>query len=217
MRVVVVGATGRLGARVVADAAGRGHEVRAFSRSVRQDQLPAGATAWPGDALSAADVDAVMAGADAVIVALSMVRTSDFPWARITTPRDLHSRAAPLLTAAAARHKVGRYVMVSAHGVGPSAPRAGLMFLGLVHASNIGVAYDDLGRAEKIVQATSLGWTILRPTRLTTGAPTGLWDVKPDLVTTSLSSIPRDDVATLLVELALGRRFVQEAVSVTGV
>ena len=125
MKVLVVGATGRTGRRVVEQAHGAGHGVRALSRSIRPDGLPNAVEVVAGDACDPAVVAEAVAGVDAIIVALSMVRTSDNPWAAITTPRDLHSRAAGALLAAAAKAGVTRYLTISAHGVGPSRPRAG--------------------------------------------------------------------------------------------
>jgi uncharacterized protein YbjT (DUF2867 family) len=215
MHLLIVGATGRTGREVVLAAAAAGHRVTAFARSADRAQWPPGVTPRAGDALNAADVDAAMAGVDAVIVALSMVRASDSPWAPILTPRDLHSRAAALLTAAAARHGVGRYVALSAHGVGDAAPRAGWLFLGLVRASNIGVAYANLAVAEDIVRATALRWTVVRPTRLTLAPATGQLVADPRLVTTSRAAIPRADVAAFLLHVATSDDHLHEAVSLT--
>jgi putative NADH-flavin reductase len=215
MHLLVVGATGRTGREVVLAAVAAGHRVTAFARSAERVGWPPGVRAWAGDALDAADVDAALVGVDAVIVALSMVRASDSPWARILTPRDLHSRAARVLTAAAARHGIGRYVALSAHGVGDAAPRAGWLFLGLVRASNIGVAYADLAVAEDIVRATALPWTVVRPTRLTLGPATGRWVADPALVTSSRAAIPRADVAAFLLHVATSSDHLHEAVSLT--
>lgn len=199
MRVLVVGATGRTGRSVVQVAVDAGHTVRAFARSAGSVTWPAGVEAVAGDVLEAEAVDAAMAGVDAVIVAISMVRTSNFPWARILTPLDLHRRAAVILTEAARRHAIAAYVTISAQGVGESAARAGTLFLALVRSSNIGVAYADLAHAEGIVRESGLPFTIARPTRLTEAAATGRWSAGVDLVTTSFDSVPRADVAAFLV------------------
>jgi len=152
---------------------------------------------------------------DAVIVALSMVRTSDFPWARITTPLDLHTQAAARLLHACAQAGVRRYITVSAHGVGDSQSRAGWGFLALVRASNIGVAYRNLAEAETRVRASDLDWTIVRPTRLTLGEGTGSWRADPDLVTGSGARIPRADLARFLVQNLADATWERTAVSLT--
>lgn len=216
MHLLVVGATGRTGREVVDAAVRAGHTVTAFARSADRVAWPAGVRALAGDALDPAAVDEALIGVDAVIVALSMVRASDSPWAPILTPRDLHSRAAAALTEAASRHGVSRYVTLSAHGVADAAPRAGWLFLALVRLSNIGVAYRDLAVAEDVMRSSGLRWTIVRPTRLTTGPATHRWTADPALVTTSRASVARADVAAFLVRTATSEDHLHEAVSLTG-
>jgi uncharacterized protein YbjT (DUF2867 family) len=214
MNLLVVGATGRTGRLVVDEAVARGHTVRALSRGAGQGSWPAGVEPLAADVLADGVAAAAVRGVDAIVVALSMVRASDSPWAPILTPRDLHTRAATALTQAAHHAGVRRYVTVSAQGVGPSWVRAGWAFLTLVHASNIGVAYRELARAERVVLAAGLDATVVRPTRLTT-VPGGPIRVGTGLVTWSGSSIPRGAVARFLVEAAEGSTFVGEAVTIT--
>ena len=215
MRIVVVGATGRTGRQVVTTAADAGHDVLAFSRSAAAQAWPEGVSARSGSVLDADACKAALEGADAVIVCISMVRTSDFPWARITTPKDLHTRAATVLTAASVAQGVDRYVTISAHGVGDSWRRAGPLFLTLVHTSNIGVAYRNLAHAEKIVLASGLSATVIRPTRLTDGTATGDLQVGTQLRTTSFASISRADVARFLVEVAVSGAHAGKCASVS--
>lgn len=219
MELLVVGATGRTGRHIVDVAVEQGHTVRAFARSAAEQPGWANeerVIAVAGDALDPAAVSDAVQGVDAIAVALSMVRTSNSPWARITTPLDLHPRAATVLTEAAWAHGVRRYVMISAHGAGDSASRAGWLFLGLVRSSNIGVAYRGLAEAEAVVARTELDWTVVRPTRLTDGAPTGSWEADPELVTTSLDHVDREDLARFVVRTATTTTRIQERVSLTG-
>lgn len=216
MHILVVGATGRTGQDVVAQAHAAGHTVRAFSRSADATPWPKGVHAMAGDVLVPDQVREAMQGMDAVIVCISMVRASDSPWARILTPLDLHRRAAANLIEAATTARVRRYVMVSAHGVGPSAPRAGTLFLALVRASNIGVAYADLARAETALMSSGLPWTIVRPTRLTREPASSRIEASIDLRTHSRSSIARADVAAFLVREAEHGHHTHTAVSITG-
>jgi putative NADH-flavin reductase len=154
-----------------------------------------------------------VAGVDVIIVTLSMVRSNpNNPWSRITTPMDLHPRAAELLTSSASPGT--RYVSLSAHGVGQSREKAGWLFMGLVDVSNIGVAYRALAQAEKVITASDLPWTVVRPTRLTNGAGTGCWRWT-DNVLSSRASIHRQDVAAALVSLSEGRECLQRTVSLT--
>ncbi|WP_035856586.1 NAD(P)-dependent oxidoreductase [Cryptosporangium arvum] len=69
-RIVVIGGTGYAGSAIVAEAAGRGHEVTAFSRSAPTEPVP-GVTYVQGDATDEAALAAVVRGADVVVAALA--------------------------------------------------------------------------------------------------------------------------------------------------
>lgn len=69
-RITVLGGTGYAGAAIAAEAAKRGHEVTAVNRSAVEAPV-AGVDYVVGSALDAGVLDAVVAGRDAVVVALS--------------------------------------------------------------------------------------------------------------------------------------------------
>lgn len=69
-RITVLGGSGYAGAAIVAEAAKRGHDVTAVSRGAI-DQPVAGVDYVTGSATDAAVLDAVTAGRDAVVIALS--------------------------------------------------------------------------------------------------------------------------------------------------
>ncbi len=71
MRITVLGATGQVGSRVVAEALSRGHEVIAVVRDpARLQELPVAADARVGDAGNIEDVVDVSAGQDVFISAI---------------------------------------------------------------------------------------------------------------------------------------------------
>jgi hypothetical protein len=69
-RIVVIGGTGYAGSAIVAEAAARGHEVTAFSRSLRDERV-AGVNYVQGDATSEVTLASVISGADVVVAALA--------------------------------------------------------------------------------------------------------------------------------------------------
>ncbi|MFC3573577.1 NAD(P)-dependent oxidoreductase [Streptomyces yaanensis] len=77
MRIVLFGATGMVGSRIAAEAARRGHQVTAVSRSGRSP-VPA-VTAAAADASDPAEVASLVAGADAVASALAPPRDGSDP------------------------------------------------------------------------------------------------------------------------------------------
>ncbi|HEX3780413.1 MAG TPA: NAD(P)H-binding protein [Pseudonocardiaceae bacterium] len=78
-KVVVFGAGGRFGTRVVAEAAGRGHEVVAVVRKPESGpSVPDGVRLVQGDLTSADSVRALVTGADVVVSAVGAVDGSAF-------------------------------------------------------------------------------------------------------------------------------------------
>ena len=69
-RIVVVGGTGYAGSAIVAEAAARGHEVTAFSRSLPADRVQS-VDYIQGDATDEAALASVISGADVVVAALA--------------------------------------------------------------------------------------------------------------------------------------------------
>jgi uncharacterized protein len=69
-RITVIGGTGYVGSAVVAEAAARGHQVTALSRSLPADRL-GGVTYVEGDATDEATLASVISGAEVVVAALS--------------------------------------------------------------------------------------------------------------------------------------------------
>lgn len=69
-RIVVIGGTGYAGSAIVAEAAARGHEVTAFSRSLPDDRVH-GVDYIQGDATDEAKLASVISGADVVVAALA--------------------------------------------------------------------------------------------------------------------------------------------------
>ena len=69
-RIVVIGGTGYAGSAIVAEAAARGHEVAAFSRSLPDDRVQ-GVDYIQGDATDEATLASVISGADVVVAALA--------------------------------------------------------------------------------------------------------------------------------------------------
>ena len=69
-RITVIGGTGYAGSAIVAEAAARGHEVTAFSRSLPAEPVP-GVSYVQGDARDESDLSSVISGAEVVAEALA--------------------------------------------------------------------------------------------------------------------------------------------------
>ncbi len=196
MRVLVLGATGGVGALVVAAALAAGHEVTALVR--RPWSPPAGVRVVRGEVVDPAALDDAMAGAAAVLSSLGMRRrVVANPWSALTSPADFTSAYARAVVAAMRRAGVTRVVAVSAAGVGDSAPQMNVVMRMLVATSSIGVAYRDLAAMERVFADSGLDWLAPRPTRLTDGPATGR--VRVTGAFGAFDAISRADVAGWMV------------------
>lgn len=190
-RLFVLGATGGIGREFVDQALERHHRVTAFVRSPQKLGSPRdGLTVIQGNVLDAEAMSAALAGHDAV---LSMIGP---PGPGRTTISGDSARA----TVAAMQTASVRRLLVI--GVAVLFPDAGIFARLLRNTLLRGVA-DDSAEMERIVKATRLDWTIVRPPRLTTGPRTERYSIANDHLppdTGQASTISRADVAHFLLD-----------------
>lgn len=187
-RVLVLGATGGIGRQVLAQSVQCGHQVTALVRS--PDKLSVFAqhvAVVQGDPLDASSLARSASDQDAVISALGP------PGAGPTT---VHAAGARSLVSALAGSRCRRVVLVSAAVLFEDAGA----LAALLRATLLRHIAADTGTAERIVAASTLDWTFVRPPRLTNGPLTGRWQATPDRLPRGWSStISRADVAACLL------------------
>lgn len=147
MHVLVTGGTGFVGRHLCRELDERGHDVTALARSPRGAELPSGVARARGDVTVRDSLDGPMAGMDAVVhlVALSPLFQPAGGERRHDTVTAEGTRN---VVAAAEDADVGRLVYQSALGADTGSP---MPFL------------RAKGRAEAAVRASTLDWTIVRP------------------------------------------------------
>jgi len=147
MRVFVTGGTGFVGHELVSQLLAAEHEVICLARPgsegklARHDRL----RIQPGDAVSGDGLDQGMAGCDAVIHLVGIIR--EFP-ARGITFEKLHVQATERVVAACSRNGIRRYLHMSANGTRPDA---------------VSPYHRTKWQAEELVRNANLDWTIFRP------------------------------------------------------
>ena len=194
MRIVIAGAHGQIARRLGRLLSERGDTVVGLIRNPahESDVVGDGVDAVVLDLESAAveDVTAVVSGADAVVFAAGAGPGSG------RARKDTVDRAAAVLLAdAAERAGVRRYLLVSAMGVdavadGATPENMDEVFLAYLRAK-LAAEQDLLGRP-------GLATTVLRPGSLTDDPGTGRVTLAPYV---DRGSVPRDDVAAVLVAL----------------
>ena len=167
MKILVLGATGRTGKWIVQSALKKGYEVTCLVRYPEKVSSAERLTVLKGNPINIADLESVMSDCDAVISALNISRTSDFPWAKLRTPKTYLSDVMKNIIIAAKKNSVHRVVVCSAWGVLETRNDIPFWFRWTVDYSNIGVAYKDHERQEQLLENSGLNWTMVRPVGLT--------------------------------------------------
>jgi uncharacterized protein YbjT (DUF2867 family) len=195
MRVAIAGGHGQIALIIERLLSESGHEAVGIIRNPEHaaDLLVAGGLPLVLD-LENTDVDTLatdLDGVDAVVFAAGGGPSSGAA-RKLTVDRD----AAILLADAAGRRGIRRYVMISALAADDFEPDSEDVFQIYLKAKS--EADADLRRRE-------LDWTVIRPGGLTNDPPTGAVRVA---ASTGRGTIPRADVAAVVVEALVNRRAV---------
>ncbi|OEK04836.1 NAD(P)-dependent oxidoreductase [Roseivirga misakiensis] len=169
MKLLLLGATGRTGKHILTEALAKNYQVTCLSRNAHRLPHHVGLTIIEGDPLDEEVLTEAISGCDAIINALNISRTSDFPWAKLRTPKNYLSDVMRQLAPIAGANSVDRLVVCSAWGVAETSDDIPGWFKWFIDHSNIGVAYSDHEKQERIITDSKLKWTIVRPVGLTNG------------------------------------------------
>jgi putative NADH-flavin reductase len=196
MKLLVIGSTGRTGRHVLEQGLRRGHEISAFTRRP-QDLAGVGGLAQVihADALNLEQLRQALQGQEAVI---SAVGSSLIARNLITTMKESGTR---------------RLIMTSSRSVVATAPRLPVTLAWLIFRA----AYADLARAEGMLDASELDWSIVRATMLTDKPFTGQVHIDFEANATGGDwSITRADYAMTLLDVAENPQMIGKALGVCG-
>jgi nucleoside-diphosphate-sugar epimerase len=194
MHVLVAGAHGRLGSRVVALLLSRGHVVRALVRTEGQAAAlrDVGAEAVVADLRG--DVEWIAESCDATVFAAGARHRAELG--------AVDAGGAAKLAEAADRYEHERFVLASAIGAGRPDRRSG----------GVREFLEAKRHAERRAAALELPWTILRFGRLTEDPGSGRIETAPNAGTRLTTS--RDDAALTIAEALRPTNLVRRVVHV---
>ncbi len=199
MKIMLLGATGRTGKKVLQYALEKGHRVNCLVRDKTKLPLAEGIEVFEGQPTDPRTLNVAISGCDAVINVLNVSRKNDFPWSRLRAPKNLISASISGTIAQMDKSKVKRIISCSAWGVHETKKDIPLWFRSLIEWSNIGVAYADHERQETLLEKSSLNWTIVRPVGLTNSKGIGKIQESFDNKPKPNLTIGRNAVANYLV------------------
>jgi putative NADH-flavin reductase len=202
MRLLVLGAGGGTGRRLVKQAVEQRHEVTAFVHHRVQKQ-ETGVRYVEGDVRDTELLECAVAGQEAVLDTLGTRR----PFVKTTLETD----AAIAVIGAMRRHGVRRILAISSIGVGDSIANVNWVYRMLIPVFFRG-AIPDKERMEAALRSSGLEWTIVRPAGLIDGAVTGRVGVVRPESRRKVYRIARADVAAFVLQALEDNSYVRETV-----
>lgn len=190
--ILVIGAAGKTGAAIVAEAMRRGLRITALVRDkTKATSLPPGVAVVEGDGRNAAALAAALKGVDAVVIPAG--GRKDPVSAQIV------KAVIPLMT----DRSIRRLVVLSAYGTVD-----GRGFYGWLMNTAAKAVVTDKVEMEQALRTSGLDWTAVRPGVLTDGKPTGSVVARENAVLKGMPQISRADVATFILDELKTPRFV---------
>ncbi|MET7519523.1 NAD(P)H-binding protein [Streptomyces sp. NPDC005480] len=197
---LVVGGSGRTGIHVLAQAAERGHRVRALVRDPSAVHAPAGVELLQCTPANIDDIRKAAHGTRAVISVLNNARASDNPWAKPVSPPMFMTDAARNTLTVMAEQGIRRIALTSSQGAGDDWARLNPLMKAFINLSNIKVGFTDHTGVDQVVRASDTDWTLARAVALTDKPATGPLRAGDANVTTPGRWINRADLARFLLD-----------------
>lgn len=198
MKILILGASGGIGQCVVQLASTTDLDVTAVIRASSDYQAPEGIHVIKGEVTDPSFIESIVKDDHIIISCVGIRRAGLSPWAKIQSPTNLVETVVNNIISVAQSKKNVRLILISAAGVGKSRRNCTQIIKKMIALGNIGLAYQDLEKAEKLINESVLESTIVRPVTLIPGKPIG--NAKPSNKYSLFSVIRRSDVANWIVE-----------------
>ncbi|MBO0593987.1 NAD(P)H-binding protein [Cellulophaga sp. E16_2] len=167
MKILILGATGRTGKLVLAEALRQGYEINCLVREPKKiTENHIMLNIFKGSPERISELENAMQDCEGIISALNISRKSDFPWSKLRTPSTFLSDVMKNIISLSEKNKINRIVACSAWGVAETEEEIPFWFNWIIKNSNIRVAYKDHERQENLLKTSNLNWTIVRPSGL---------------------------------------------------
>ncbi|TDD77781.1 NAD-dependent epimerase/dehydratase family protein [Actinomadura darangshiensis] len=212
MRLTVFGATGGTGVLTVRRALDAGHDVTAVVRdpAALPDEVRACAEVVQADVMDAGAIEETVKGRDAVLTAIG---TRDG-----RAPTSVCADSTRAIIAAMRTTGTERFLLTSAAGLhaGPGDDPVTRFVVKPILERVLKHSFADMRAAEAVTRDSGLGWTIVRPPRLTNAPGKGRYRRAADRNVFGGVSIARADLAVALLDLAGDRAGSGHVISVSG-
>lgn len=191
MKMLIIGATRGIGARLLEQALAQGHSVTVLARDPGAIPMRENLRVVPGSILDSSSVATAVQGQDAVCITIGLPPTRK--------PVFVFSEGAKNVISAMKRSGVARLVCVTGIGAGDSKGHGGFLYDRIFNPLLLSTIYADKNIQEGLVRDSGLEWLIVRPGFLTNGPLTGQYRVLTDLSGVKSGKISRADVAHFIL------------------
>lgn len=168
MKLLIIGGTGGTGRELIKQALEQGHDVTALVRDpAKVKTVHENLQIIKGNVLVYEDVDKAVRGQDAVLSTLGHKRFFIYT--------NILSEGTKNIIAAMEKHGVKRLICVTSLGINDSRFKLGLYYTLFVIPVILFFYFRDKAKQERLITASRLDWTIVRPGQLTNGKKRGTY------------------------------------------
>jgi putative NADH-flavin reductase len=214
MKILLLGATGRTGKKIIEEAIKRGHKISAIARNPEKLK-DYNIEIIQGTPYNYETVEKAITGCGAVINTLNVSRKSDNLWAPLAAPKDMISKSASNAIMAMEKIGIKRFVALGAIGAGRSWKTSPAILKFMISISNLRFAFRDHGKQEEILENSTMDYTVCRAPMLSdkineTGAVATKENEKP-----SSTVLCRNSAAEFFIRIIENKEYIREIVSLS--
>ncbi len=162
MKLLVIGGTGKTGRKLIEQGLAQGHKITAIVRKPKKLKINnPNLHVVKGDVLIPESIESYFEGQDAVLSALGhkkfFIKTT------------ILSRGTENIIRAMKNNNVKRFICITSLGINDSRFKLGLYYTLFTIPVILYFYFSDKAKQEKLIMASDLDWTIVRPGQLTNG------------------------------------------------
>ncbi|PFG12559.1 NAD(P)-dependent oxidoreductase [Bacillus sp. es.036] len=203
MNVFILGATGRVGSKVLTQALRDHHNVSVLVRSPEKLSIKDGVTIVEGDVLNEDDVMKASEGADVMISALGTDKTTTL------------SESTPILLSVMKKQGIKRIVTVGTAGILNSRTDPGVYrFESSESKRKTTRAAKEHLAVYEMLNKSSMEWTIICPTYLPEGEARGHYRIEEDYLPEEGKEISTGDTANYVYQELIERNHIAKRVGI---
>lgn len=193
MRVCLLGASGRVGRRILQEAVLRGHDIRCQTRDEEKLAEHAGQVQVHAfEPLNTPQLRSFVEGSEVVVMALGT---------NSRTPTRLFSAVTERLIATMRLCDVPRLIAITGVGAGETRGHGGFLYDRIIYPFFTKNRYRDKDVQEEMIASSDLDWIIIRPAPFTMRLPPGHLEVHVEIgPDTTLRRITPGEVAEFVVD-----------------